>query len=256
MAYISLKTFKMHPEKVSKEQISTMCRNQHLTENFMRNYAKWLDWNMISLYQKLSEPFIEEMADYINWSAICNWYRHPFFSEEFMDKWKNRLDWTSLSKHCTSLTKDFIYSHMDYIQINELLRNEIVMRKFKPIELIDDFLKYKYTKTFDWMWPYFNDITIEFVREHKDEIKNWRHIVTHFADNMKFHDEFGKYYTENEWTFLSEFTSSYSLDFILKYIDKWNYERMHIPFFPTKYMSYEEVSEFEKFLNVMKNNKK
>lgn len=255
MAYFSIKKFKMHPDEVSKDQISTMCRTQKLTETFMRAYAKWLDWDMISLYQDLSEQFIDEMHNYVNFYGICNWNRHPHFSEQFMDKWKEELDWAALSKYCTSLTKDFIYSHMEYIHINELLRNEYVLKNFKSIDLLNDFIRYTYTRAYDWMWPHFNDITIDFVREHVGEITNWRHIVTHFADDMKFHDEFHKYYKENEWRYLSEFTSSYTLDFILKYSSFWVYDKMHIPFFPTKYLSTEDIKELEKFLNIMKNRK-
>lgn len=255
MAYISIKKFKEDPSKFSKEQITDMCRNQKLTEDFMRTYAKWLDWKAISVDQELTEEFMDEMHDYIYFEAICVWFKHPHFSDWFMDKYKDYLDWESLARYCTSLTKDFIYSHMDYIRINDLLKNEWVMKNLKTIELISDYLKFHYTALFDWNYPAFNDITKEFVREYKDNITNWRHVISHFADDMDFHNEFHDYYTDNEWIYLSEHSSSYSFDFIMKYVDKWNYKHMYVPLFPTKYLNVDDIRKFEKLLNVMKNRK-
>lgn len=260
MAYVSLKAFKAHPEKFSKAQVSYMCRNQQLSKKFMKEYAKYLNWKDICLYQpKVDEDFIAEMADYVDWEAICTFIKHPHFSEEFMEKFKDKIEWGLFSRYNTSFTKEFVLSHMDYINLNTLVRNESISKEIRNIEVVSEFLRHN-PRSFDWTYPYFDDITFEFVREFQHIITTWRHIVTKFKDNMYFHDEFHKYYTATEWAVLSSNLSHFTFDFIIKYSDSWDYDTnlVNLPIFATDtlYITREEADEIYKFWFTMKNKPK
>ncbi len=43
---------------------------QKLSENFIREFQDKVDWNYISNYQKLSENFIREFQDKVDWNYI------------------------------------------------------------------------------------------------------------------------------------------------------------------------------------------
>ena len=45
-------------------------KNQRLSENFIREFQNNVEWNKISRYQDLSEDFIRELKDKLNWQKI------------------------------------------------------------------------------------------------------------------------------------------------------------------------------------------
>ena len=44
--------------------------HKDLTEDFIREFADKVDWGWISMYQYLSEDFIKESQHLVDWSAI------------------------------------------------------------------------------------------------------------------------------------------------------------------------------------------
>jgi len=81
--------------KVWKE-ISEKCR---LTEDFMREFQEYLNWHYICRHQTLSEDFIKEFQHQFNigdWSAIS--YRQ-ILTEDFMREFKNKLDWEMIVRY-------------------------------------------------------------------------------------------------------------------------------------------------------------
>ena len=63
---------------------------QKLSENFIREFQDKIDWYKISIHQKLSENFIPEFQDKINWSRLSMKRK---FSEEFIEEFETKIDW-------------------------------------------------------------------------------------------------------------------------------------------------------------------
>ncbi len=61
-----------------------------LSEAFIEEFADKLNWEYVSKNQKLSEPFIEKWADKINWYWISS---YQTLSESFIEKWADKLTW-------------------------------------------------------------------------------------------------------------------------------------------------------------------
>ena len=253
MAYISIKAFKQNPARFSDAQVSDLCRNYKLTKEFIKQCAPYLNWTEVCLYQPVmyDESFVDEVAEWVNWEALCTWSRHAHFSEQFIDRHKDKICWKTLCRYCSSFTENFIYSHIDYINLNTLLQNEYLDKKIKNIKLINTFLRHD-PQSYNWKWIDFNDITIDFVREHKNKITDWKCIVSKFKDNMAFHDEFHKYYSQHEWNYLIDCFDYFTLKFIMKYSDYWDYEKITIPYWHTQYMSTDDIEQLRRFWFDMK----
>ena len=67
---------------------SLLCKNETLSEDFIREFADRVDWAYISYYQTLSEDFIREFADRVNWNGIS---RCQTLSDEFRKEFKDKL---------------------------------------------------------------------------------------------------------------------------------------------------------------------
>lgn len=80
----------------------------HLSEDFIREHANDLNWNTICRNSTLSESFIEEMVNRVNWAIICD---HQYLSEPFIRKWLHKF----------SLDKVFEYQKVSESFIREVL---------------------------------------------------------------------------------------------------------------------------------------
>jgi hypothetical protein len=56
--------------KLSKDDCEFISYNQELSENFIRQFQDKVNWNMISFYQTLSEDFIRQFQDKVNWLKL------------------------------------------------------------------------------------------------------------------------------------------------------------------------------------------
>ena len=63
--------------------------HEGLTEDFIREFQDKVDWDCISKYQRLSEDFIREFKYSVDWYYISA-YQH--LSVEFIEEFKDRLD--------------------------------------------------------------------------------------------------------------------------------------------------------------------
>ena len=53
--------------------------------------ADWIDWTQISIEPRLSENFIREFAEYVDWGEISSYQRH--LSDDFIREFSNYIDW-------------------------------------------------------------------------------------------------------------------------------------------------------------------
>ena len=84
---------------------------QKLSENFIEKYKNKVNWISISMHQKLSEDFIEKHKDAVNWCWIST---NQKLSEYFIEKYKDKVDWYCISKY-QKLSENFIEKHADKV---------------------------------------------------------------------------------------------------------------------------------------------
>ena len=89
---------------------------QRLTEPFIEKYKDKVNWWVISKYQKLSESFVEKYKDELNWDHIS---RYQKLSEQFMEKYKRYVIWDCVSRY-QNLSPEFVQKHIDKITSNIL----------------------------------------------------------------------------------------------------------------------------------------
>lgn len=66
----------------------SLCERE-LSEDFMREYANYVDWFTISCTQTLSESFIEEFIDKVDWDNIKE---HQTLSDAFIEKHDSKFE--------------------------------------------------------------------------------------------------------------------------------------------------------------------
>ena len=64
-----------------------------LSEDFIREFQDKVNWEYISLYQKLSEEFIREFQDKVNWEYISCFQK---LSEDFIREFQDKVYWKSI----------------------------------------------------------------------------------------------------------------------------------------------------------------
>lgn len=228
--YTSITDFRQNHANYSDKQVEELCRRQKLSKKFMREMKEYLDWKTISQYQPLTEELMEEFKYQIHWDVLCRWNKKIRFTESFMEKMIDYLDWTNMcrSRH---LSKDFIHRHADILDVNALFNN-YSLHDIHNAEVLDWFLKVD-KNSFNWKNSIYDGLTIDFVREYLDVIKGHFSMLTSFFANHKqleqYVDEFGKYFTDDEWGYVERNLYHVSFDFIIKYSDKWKYARYSCP---------------------------
>ena len=82
---------------------------QKLSEGFIEKYSDKFIWHYISAYQTLSEEFIEKHYNKVDWDKISI---NQKLSEEFIEKYCDNVDWYCISKYQT-LSEEFRQKHRD-----------------------------------------------------------------------------------------------------------------------------------------------
>lgn len=221
--YFSIKEFKKDPDKYTFGEIEYILSHQHLTEKFLREYDKYWKghWNAITSHQRLNENFIRDYADKINWKILCQWPIKVEFSEQFMLEFKHKLYWDYLSRY-QRFSKEFITKHSSLLNINELMRNARLYDDISNQEFFSEFLRSN-KKGYDWNNPGVAGLDINFIREHKNEITTWNSVVRYHINDIKFHEEFYRYYNKDDWYTISREMRNVPFNFIKKHEENWNF---------------------------------
>ena len=88
--------------------------SQELSEDFIREFQDRVDWTLISKHQKLSEEFIREFQDRVDWEKISRYQR---LSEKFIGEFKDKVDWEKISWN-QKLSSQFLLEFKYYIYWN------------------------------------------------------------------------------------------------------------------------------------------
>ncbi len=102
-----------------------------ISENFMREFADELNWDSISSYQKLSESFIEEFASRVDWRVIVKYQK---LSESFIEKnlYPYCLDCLDLILKYQKFSEDFIRRLID-VKVLFLFRYNYTIGRYQKL---------------------------------------------------------------------------------------------------------------------------
>jgi len=84
------------------------------------------DWLYISQYQTLSEEFIEKYSDKLDWYYIL---QHQTLSEKFIEKFSDEVDWINISIYQT-LSEEFIEKYSDKVYWSYISQNQTLSEEF------------------------------------------------------------------------------------------------------------------------------
>ena len=97
-----------------------------LTEDFIREFADFVDWEWISAYQNLSEDFIREFKDKVDVFYIS---RLQHLSEDFIREFADKVDWYWISMRY-QLSENFIREFKDKVYWNTVSTYQRLSKEF------------------------------------------------------------------------------------------------------------------------------
>jgi len=137
----NIEEIRKNPDSVDWYSISC----QPLSENFISEFKDKVNWTYISRYQKLTENFISEFKDKVNWDYIS---ANQKLTEDFIREFKDNVYWSYISRY-QKLTEDFIREFKDkvnWINISKYQKlTEDFIREFK-LEIPKSSWMYKSTE--------------------------------------------------------------------------------------------------------------
>ena len=130
---------------------------ESLTEDFIQEFKDKVDWTCISRYPHLSEDFIRKFADRVDWYYSS---AYQYLSENFIREFADKVGWYWISR-CQQLSEDFISELKDnvnwyYISAYQHLSEDFI-REFKDKVSWGRVSRYQH-------------LSKEFIEEFKDKI--------------------------------------------------------------------------------------
>ena len=138
--------------------------------------ANYDNWERLSLCESLTEDFIQEFKDKVDWFSIS---RYPHLSEDFIRKFADKVDWYYISAY-QCLSEDFIREFQDRVAWDWIV-------KYQPLS--EDFIR-KFKDKVNWYYiSAYQHLSENFIREFKDEV-NWAWISAYQHLSKEFIEEF------------------------------------------------------------------
>ena len=138
--------------------------------------ANYDNWERLSLCESLTEDFIQEFKDKVDWFSIS---RYPHLSEDFIRKFADKVDWYYISAY-QCLSEDFIREFQDRVAWDWIV-------KYQPLS--EDFIR-EFKDKVNWNYISANQhLSENFIREFKDEV-NWAWISAYQRLSKEFIEEF------------------------------------------------------------------
>ncbi len=100
--------------------------NQKLSIEFIREFKDYIYWRNILTSQKLSEEFIREFQDNVNWLDISY---YQILSEEFIREFQSKVYWNYISAS-QKLSEKFILEFKDYVNWDNIFTKQILSIQF------------------------------------------------------------------------------------------------------------------------------
>ncbi len=100
--------------------ISNKYSEEEIREYISKNDIIGYEWPIISIYQVLSEEFMREFQNEVNWFGISTYQE---LSEEFIKEFSEELYWAGIS-HKQVMSRQFKYSFHDKVFIYKISTSE------------------------------------------------------------------------------------------------------------------------------------
>ena len=129
---------------------------QKLSEEFIEKHIDKVNWCCISINQTLSEEFIEKHIDKVDWNWISS---NQKLSEEFIEKYKDKVDWYYISIY-QKLSEKFIEKYKDKVNWRYISRCQ---------KLSEEFIDKHFDKVY---WGYISEyqtLSESFIEKHGDK---------------------------------------------------------------------------------------
>ena len=104
--------------KISKDDLDIISIYQVLSEPFIEKYKDKVSWFHVSYHQKLSEAFIEKYKHVVNWVGISN---SQTLSEPFIERFKDKVNWFHISEY-QKLSEQFIEKFKDKVDWDYIIQ--------------------------------------------------------------------------------------------------------------------------------------
>ncbi len=158
----------------------SIMKRMTLSENFVEEYKEDIDWRCVSIFIPMSEAFIERFADRVHWVKISIYQKLP---ERFIRKFRNSVEWDAICIH-QQLSEAFMVEFKDSINWELASRyqnmSEEFIRKYHEYVQWPILLQYK-TLSEDLMQefdnydgfdriPFYQTISMEFIERNIDKL--------------------------------------------------------------------------------------
>lgn len=211
--YISLKEFKKAPTSFTEKEVGSMCSCQKMSEKFIREMKDHLNWTQICYNRNinLTESFIDEMKDYINW-PLMSWMYGKRWSLDFIKEHASYINWTALCQ-VKKFPEDFIIEMKDYIDFDNLFIYQMNDFSESFLRSLIHIAPYAFThgfKTNETSW------SKDFLRELQNFV-NPNLFMNNKLHNWDIMKEFKKDLNGHSWYLAFKDMDNVDIDLILRY---------------------------------------
>ena len=174
-------------------------------------------WIYASQYQDMSEEFIRNHTQYVDWSCVSN----NKFTHNFIDEFKGRLNWSLLNNSTDKAFNDisFITTHTDYVDWDNVATYEnLDLYNADILAFVNQNMQPQQTSSFvpinwDKMCEY--QVIPEDILRANAEFNNWSIVCEHQTLSEGFIDEFKDVV---DWEAVSRY-QNVSIDFIESHME-------------------------------------
>ena len=90
--------------------------NGDLTEDFIEEFADKVDWHYICSCQDLSESLMRKYSDKLDWITVSRWQT---LSEQFIEDFSQEINWHDISYGC-AFSETFIEKYLNKLDLIHL----------------------------------------------------------------------------------------------------------------------------------------
>ena len=180
-------------ELVNWNEIS---KNKELSDEFILEYKDKLNFELLCDSIKLSEDMIRQLDEYVDWNIISKYYKP--FTAEFYIQYKDKLNWFNVCNNNRCLSESVIEEcseFMDWCALSEC------------VKLTEDFVR-KHEDKISWNNLSGNlecKFSLDFISEYKDKW-NWYYICDYYSlpeDFIRQHIDYINWYSISRYRILS-----------------------------------------------------
>ena len=119
----------MYGETLTKE-IETLIKDCNF-DCTVEDFKDKVDWHWISKFRCISEEFVREFQNSLDWQSFNNNLQSIYnFSEDFIREFKDKLDWDKLSDRGVKLSEEFIREFQNKVDWYLISKWQILSEEF------------------------------------------------------------------------------------------------------------------------------